>query len=380
MTPPPYTIRFSNEPALQTLYQDLLSAGQTEASLDQGFSSIDYSRIRAGTSQGGFDRSLDSAELFQRITTVPRLASAYRRYAGESLPWEPGTSAATQTALQNFDRNIAAWRATHHLPSGVNQALARHIFDWVTDAQGLALSVGNHLPERNFDETLANLGGDCTEFTKVLMTLLRRAGFDAFPVWVGEDSNGDRVEHIATGIQLGGRTVLLDPVYGAFDAQHRQTVRMSPREFLAWHWNNRALDQQSSSPAMALSFYQRALAMDPGNPHILHNRGVFHRDHRQDNVAARADFETALRSDSRFAEAHYELGNLDYDAGNYRAAVSRYTQALALHSGDSRYRRNLVLAQLHLGFRLEARRQLGILVQQDPHAEGLPMLHRLLGP
>jgi len=364
---------------LEGLFQDLLAAGRTRRDLDQGFASIDYSRVRGGASQGAFDRSLDSAELFQRITAVSGLASAYRRFAGEALPWEPGSGAATQAALQAFDRDIASWRVANALPSGTHVDLARHIFSYVTDAGGLNLSVRHNLPERNFDETIANLGGDCTEFTKVLMTLLRRAGFDAFPVWVGEDSRGDRVQHIATGIRVGGRTLLLDPIYGVFDAQHRQTVRLSEREFLAWHWNNRALDQWNVSATTAQGLFQRALWMDPANPHILLNRGLWHRDARQDPTAARADFEAALRADPRFAEAHYELGNMEYDAGLYRGAATRYAQALALHSGDSRYRRNLILAQCRLGNLPEARRQLDLLVQQDPHAEGLARLRRLVG-
>lgn len=379
MTPPPYTIRFSSEPALQTLLQDLLNAGQSRGSLDQGFASIDYSRVSAGANLSARDHALDSAELFQKITSSTGFGSAYQRFAGEALPWEPGSSSTTQSALRTFDREVASWRNANQLPSGVNLALAQHIFDWITDPQGLALSVQNNLPERNFDDSLAHQGGDCTEFTKVLMTLLKRAGFDAFPVWVGEDSRGDRVQHIATGIRLGTRTVLLDPIYGAFDAQHRQTVRLSSREFLAWHWNNRALDQQSISTATAQSLFQRALWIDPSNPHILLNRGIFHRDHRQDTAAARIDFEEALRVDSRFAEAHYELGNLDYDAGNYQEASRHYTQALALFSGDPRYRRNLVLAQFHLGNRSEARRQLDILSHDFPLSDGLVGLRRLVG-
>lgn len=379
MTPPLYTIRFSSEPALQTLYQDLLSAGQTRRGLDQGFASIDYSRVRSGLAQGNSDRSLESAELFQRITSTTGFATAYRRFAGEALPWEPGSATTTQTALQNFDQNIATWRAANGLPSGTNRALAEHIFAWVTDASGLNLSVRNNLAERNFDETLANLGGDCTEFTKVLMTLLQRVGFEAFPVWVGEDSRGDRVQHIATGISLGGRTVLLDPIYQAFDAQHRQTVRLSLREFLAWHWNNRALDAAPNSASTALDLYQRALWVDPANPHILLNRGLLHRDRRQDTTAARADFEAALGVDPRFAEAHYELGNMEYDAGRFREAVTRYSQALALNGTDSRYRRNLVLAEYRQGHLAEARRQLGLLAQQDPNAPDLSRLRRMVG-
>ncbi|MDL1872624.1 tetratricopeptide repeat protein [Deltaproteobacteria bacterium PRO3] len=379
MTPPPYTVRFSSEPALEGLFQDLLAAGQTRRDLDQGFASIDYSRVRGGASQGASDRSLDSAELFQRITAVSGLTSAYRRFAGEALPWEPGSGAATQAALQAFDRDLSAWRAANALPSGTNLDLARHIFAWVTDARGLNLSVRQNLPERNFDETIANLGGDCTEFTKVLMTLLRRAGFEAFPVWVGEDSRGDRVQHVAAGIRVGGRTLLLDPIYGAFDARHRQTVRLSDREFLAWHWNHRALDQWNVSAAAAQGLFQRALWMDPANPHILFNRGLWQRDARHDNAAARTDFEAALRADPRFSEAHYELGNMEYDAGRYREAATRYSQALALHAGDSRYRRNLILAQCRLGNLPEARRQLDLLVEQDPHAEGLAQLRRLVG-
>ncbi|MFO1464718.1 MAG: tetratricopeptide repeat protein [bacterium] len=379
MTPPAYTTRFSSDPGLQGLYSDLLAAGQSDRVLDQGFASIDYSRVQAGSLQGNADRVLDSAELFTSVTTTSGLASAYQRFAGEAIPWLPSSSATTQAVLRRFDAELARWRTELHLPSGVNRALAERIFNWVTDPQGLGLQSQTNPPERNFDETLAAGGGDCTEFTKVLLALFQRAGFSPYPVWVGVDSRGDRVNHIATGITLHGRTVLVDPIYNVFDAQHRSTSRLSLREFLAWHWNNRALDRQTSSSAAALSFYRRALQIDPANPHILLNRGIFHRDVRQDAASARTDFEAALRVDSRFHEAHYELGNLEFDAGHYREAATRFRQALALYSGDSRYRRNLILSLVRQGETLEARQQYLLLVQQDPNADDLPRLGRLVG-
>jgi len=379
LTPPPYTIRFSSDPALQRVYTDLGAAGLTDGALDQGFTSIDYSRVQAGTARSVRDRGLDSAELFGTLTTNTTLASVYQRFAGEALPWVPSNNPVTQAALQRFDAGIAAWRRTHGMPTGVNRALAEHIFQWVTDPQGLALSSQANPPERDFDQTLAAGGGDCTEFTKVLLALLQRVGFNPYPVWVGVDLHGDRVNHIATGITLNGNTVLLDPIYQVFDPSHRATTRLSLREFLAWHWNNRALDIQAASVPTALSLYQRAIQIDPANPHLWLNRGIFQRDLRHDSVAARQDFQEALRLDSSFHEAHYELGNLDYDAGQYQDAARHYQQALAQYSGDSRYRRNLILSLIRMGDRLQARQHYQILVQQDPNAGDLPRLGRLLG-
>ncbi len=379
MTPPPYTIRFSSDPALQRVYTDLGAAGFSDATLDQGFTSIDYSRVRAGTASGSSDRSLEAAELFGPLTTNGSLASIYQRFAGEALPWVPSSNRVTQAALQRFDTDLAAWRLAHHLPTGVNRALAEHIFQWVTDTQGLGLTVQTNPPERNFDETLAAGGGDCTEFTKTLMALYQRAGANAFPVWVSVDMRGDRVNHIATGITLNGNTVLADPIYHTFDAPHRSTTRLSLREFLAWHWNNRALDVQTTSTATAVGLFQRAIQIDPANPHLWLNRGIFQRDQRQDPAAARRDFQEALRLDARFSEAHYELGNLDYDAGQYQDAAQHYQQALALYSGDSRYRRNLVLALIHTGDRPLARQHYQILLREDPNAGDLPRIGRMLG-
>ncbi|MCE9625370.1 MAG: tetratricopeptide repeat protein [Deltaproteobacteria bacterium] len=379
MTPPSYTLRFSSDPALQTLYGDLIVAGESNASLDQGFTSIDYTRVQAGSLRGGTDNNLDSAELFSPVLSSSTLASAYRRFAGEALPWTPSQNATTLTALRRFDQEVASWRVANRLPTGVNRALAEHLFQWITDAQGLNLQVQTNPPERNFDETLANSGGDCTEFTKVLLALMQRAGFTVYPVWVGVDSHGDSVQHIATGLSLGGSTYLLDPVYGAFDAQHRSTIRLSLREFLAWHWNNRALDQQATSVATAEQYYGRALQIDPANPHILVNRGIFLRDQRQNTAGARVDFEAALRVDARFSEAQYELGNIEYDAGRYSEAADRFRLAVTLRGTDSRYRRNLVLSLVQAGNRTEALRQYEALVRVDSQAPGLVRLARLVG-
>jgi Tfp pilus assembly protein PilF len=110
---------------------------------------------------------------------------------------------------------------------------------------------------------------------------------------------------------------------------------------LAWHWNNIAIDRATdTSPSSALSAYEQALEMDPRNPHIYLNRGIFYAA-QGDPVRARSDFERALRIDRRFHPAYYELGNLDFDSGRFTSAIRNYRMALRLAPDESDYQANL---------------------------------------
>ena len=63
---------------------------------------------------------------------------------------------------------------------------------------------------------------------------------------------------------------------------------------------------------------------------------------------ARSCFAQAIKINPNFAEAHYNLGVLDYNAGNIDAAIDNYTHAIELNP-------NLVIAYSNLGVSLQAR-------------------------
>lgn len=373
---PPYQLQFGGDASTQALYQDLLAAGETEAGLDNGVSSVSYSAVQRGSSQGSGDRRINSAELFERISGGSH-AAAYRRFAGESLPWQSSGSATSNAVLRRFDASVATWRSEH--PNGTNRALAEYIFHWVSSSSGLNLHIVENEVERNIDEVFSSQRGDCTESTKVLLNLLTRAGFSPYPVWVKLDSAGNEANHIATGLDIGGRTFLLDPVYGHFNEAHRQHVRLSLREFLAWHWNNRALDLRTSSPSTALDLFRRAQQIDPNNPHILLNRAFVRRDNLSDPTGAQADFRAALAIDSSFHAARFELGNMEYDARRYTEAAVIFRTLVTAQPQNSSYRRNLVLALAYQGRSDEAANHFRALCRLQPNAADLPRLARLLG-
>ncbi|HEX5033964.1 MAG TPA: tetratricopeptide repeat protein, partial [bacterium] len=368
MTPPSYQLQFAGDPQTRVLYQDLLAAGETNASLDAGFSSLSYSASRRGSIQGVGDLRLQNAELFERAVSRP---AAYQRFAGEPLPWQATGNATSAEVLRRFDASVAAWRRDNNLPSGVNRALAQHVFDWVTSSSGLGLTVVENEAERNVDQVFASGRGDCTESTKALLNLLSRVGFNPYPVWVHVDSDGNRAQHIVTGLDINGQTLLLDPVFGGFNQPHRRHTRLSLREFLAWHWNNRALDLRSSAPQTALTRFAQALQIDPNNPHILLNRGMVRRDNLSNPTGARADFQAALALDASFSPASFELGNMAFDAGNFGDAATFYRQAVTSDPQNPSYRRNLILALGHLGRNQEAGPHFTVLCRLDPDARDL---------
>jgi len=329
------------------LYSELLGEGLSASTIDSGYRSIDYSGLRTGRRMTRFDHVIQSPELFQAGLTRldwARFNPLYQHYAGEALPW----MILDESTLQGFDQEITRWHSAHPEETGATEALARHIYDWVLDPSGLGIRTEVDLPELSADDAIHQRRADCSEFVKIFLTLFNRVGFSPFPVWVGRDLRGDSVQHFATGIEIAGSTFLIDPVYRTFNASHPSYTRIGLREFLAWHWNNVALDRRESNPSGALAAFERALEIDPRNPHIFLNRGIFY-SRQGDTAGARADFERALTIDRRFHPAYYELGNLDFDAGRYSEATRNYRMAVRLAPHEADYQTNLSLALSHVG-------------------------------
>jgi hypothetical protein len=337
---------------LRELYTDLRTEGLRPCEIDSGYAPTDYSRLRSRSTFERSDSRIQSAELFEGGLThlgSSRFNPLYQRSTGANLPW----LILNTTTLANFDEEIARWRRYHPGEISPTEELARHIYDWVQSSAGLGVHPQDRIPELSADEAIFQQRADCTEFVKIFLCLLSRAGFSPYPVWVGVDRNGSTVQHFATGIDVGDHTVLLDPVYREFNSPHRSYLRISLREFLAWHWNNLALDLAASpSASSTLSAFNQALEIDPRNPHIFLNRGIFYAA-QGDRVRARRDFDQSLRIDGQFHAAYYELGNLDFDAHHFRSAIRNYRRALQLSPESRDYQTNLSLALGHL--RMSAR-------------------------
>lgn len=370
-----YPLGFSGS-RLLALYSQVMATGKvTHRQMDRPLRSVDYTLHRSRP-WGRADRILQSAELFQAIVQTPSLHSVYRRWAGENLPWQPDHSADSRLATAEFDQMLQEWRSEH--PDGTQRQLAEHIFRWFTDPQGFGMVHDENAGERGFSELVGLRRGDCTEFTFGLLAFYRRAGFEARPLWVGVDMDGLSTVHVVTEIQIGSQRFNVDPIFGRFHAPHRQTAPLTDRELLAHYWSNRAQDLVSRDPRRARVFFDRAIQVDPHNPHIRMARADFFRDHRRDRSRALAEVRAALRMDRNFSPAHLRLGNWAFAQGQFGEALLHYQRAL---SGNPRNltamaNRARVLVQLQ---RLpEAREQVDQIRQLNPSYDDLNSLETLV--
>ncbi len=261
-----------------------------------------------------------------------------------------------------------------------SRELALAINRWVTAADGMNMVYDPHTVEQSAEEVMASpvRHGDCTEFTMVLLALLNRAGFQAYPIWVGRDLFGDEVQHFMVGVDVGGETLTFDPVYASFDPDygvnpsHQTSLRAPMTTLLAWHWINRGNDLRDSNHFDAAeAAYRRAAMIDPANPHILLNQGVSRSgraalallsgdrtEARRWFQSAREDLSAALRLDPAFHQAYYAWGNLELDAGRSGVAVSYYRRAVSMAPNEPRYRCDLILALIRSDQRALARSEL----------------------
>lgn len=352
----PYPLGFT-EPKLKTLYRDLRGQGTSDAELDRGCESMDYVSLKAKAPTGVADHRIQSCELFNAVVEGSFSSSAYQRYSGETLPWIPTPeNPSTQEVLGRFDRDLVRWP---------RETLAQSIYHWVLAGDGLGVEVEAVNPQRNFDEAAALRRADCPEFFVLLYALLSRAGFSPYPVWVQTDAYGQESQHLVTGLDLGGKTYLVDPYFGSFNAPHQTYARISLREYLGWHWINRAQDLEAKKTLEADVAYERARQIDPANPHLYYNRGRFSA-HRGKIKSARKDYLEALNLDPNFHQAHFGLGELAFNAGDYRKATDHYRRAVALKPQKEEYRHMLVLSLFYRGQLGEARKEYDELLRLNP--------------
>ena len=347
----------------------------THRQMDRSLQGVDYTRHRV-RQRGPADRILQSSELFQAIVQTSSLHSLYRRWAGESLPWRPDNSGDSRLALEEFDNMLQEWRQDH--PQGTQRQLAEHIFHWFTDPQGFGMVHDERAGERGFSELAGLRRGDCTEFTFGLMAFYRRAGIPARPLWVGVDMDGLSTVHVVTEIRIGSQRFNVDPIFRRFHAPHLQTAPLSDRELLGHYWSNRAQDLVSRDPRRARVYFDRALQVDPYNPHIRMARADFFRDQRNDRNGARDEIRAALRIDRNFSPAHLRFGNWAFAQDRFREALRHYGRALAGDPRNLTAMANRVRALVRLGRNAQAKEQIGQIRQLNPRYNRLNELETLV--
>lgn len=145
---------------------------------------------------------------------------------------------------------------------------------------------------------------------------------------------------------------------------------LNPSDPRCYYFLSKAYD---SSPAQAdevIQRFRRFAELEPQNAHALYYYAMSLWKGRRAQ-GADANFEQiesllkkSIELDSKFPEAHFELGNLYSDQKRYDLAVPQYEQTLGLNADlpDAHYR--LAQAFVHTGKKESAERELGIYQQQ----------------
>lgn len=325
--------------------------------LDVPLPSIDYER---NTSRlvGRTNGVEESYELFRALTEVAGLPSVYRRFERENLPWVPDASdTAAGSVLSVIDGFREDWQKAYRSDGTSRRTLAEKIHHWLTDPNGFGMVHDETAPEQGFNGLVRNRRGACTEYAFLLLAFYQRAGIPARPMWVGVDMDGHSNIHVCVQIEVRGEQILVDPIFERFGAPHRAVAPMSYRELLAWHENNRGRDAAETEPLRALAHLDRALLIDPFNPHIRVNRALL-LDRLGRRQEAQSEIEAALRLAPSFSPAHLALGNRAYDDGRWDDATVEYRSAIASNTENWNARENLIRALVQTGDRAGAEREL----------------------
>lgn len=115
----------------------------------------------------------------------------------------------------------------------------------------------------------------------------------------------------------------------------------------------------------ARSLYGRALEIDPAFPEVLNNLGALELDARRFGEAGRL-FQRALEARPEFAEASCNLGVVAAEEGRPEEAIERYRQAIALRPDYPEAQNNLANVLSAMGEHAEAVTVLEALLARHP--------------
>lgn len=138
----------------------------------------------------------------------------------------------------------------------------------------------------------------------------------------------------------------------------KDTGSAAPQELVnAVDWYELACEQEDSSPDLAISSYQEALRLDPGQAGANLNLGrLFHE--KGELCTAEKHYRTAVAADPSDSTATYNLGVLLEDQNRFSEAIAAYQNALQLEPEMKEAHFNLAGVYEHLGKREPALRHL----------------------
>lgn len=141
---------------------------------------------------------------------------------------------------------------------------------------------------------------------------------------------------------------------------------LDPRDPRCYYFLSKAYDSSPGQADEVIQRFRRFSELQPQNSRALYYyamslwKGRRAQDASLDFGQIESLLKKSVEMDSKFPEAHLQLGNLYSDQRKYSDAAPQYEQALALNSdlADAHYR--LGQAYVHLGKRDEAQQQLQV--------------------
>ncbi|MBF0493160.1 MAG: hypothetical protein HQM15_10325 [Deltaproteobacteria bacterium] len=182
--------------------------------------------------------------------------------------------------LQQFALALNSYRRANSPAS--QQQILQFIFEFPLREEGWHLQLDQvssreASPERTAIQALRDHHAKCTGIAYVYAALLTAAGYNPQFAWRSQNISGEVIEHLYLSVQFSsGERYVFDPLFYGVALHHatfsEAITTISPREVLAWHYNNEAIDLVNQSRrGEALQLFRIALDLDPLNPHIRRN-------------------------------------------------------------------------------------------------------------
>ncbi|HEY8204335.1 MAG TPA: tetratricopeptide repeat protein [Pyrinomonadaceae bacterium] len=138
-----------------------------------------------------------------------------------------------------------------------------------------------------------------------------------------------------------------------------------------------ALLRHEQGDVQAIEFYREAITAGDNIAEAYCNLGIIELD-RGNMVGALDNFTQSLKHDARHVEAHYNLANLYYDAGDFPLARLHYEAATQIEPNFSLVYYNLALVYHRLANVVGARRALHKYKELEPGDEEIELVDQLL--
>lgn len=141
----------------------------------------------------------------------------------------------------------------------------------------------------------------------------------------------------------------------------------------------KGLQLDEKNDALAEKLYLEAIKSSVSVADSYCNLGIIHAK-RGETVIAIDCFTQALSVDPRHTEAHYNLANMYYDAGNFPLALTHYEVAMRMEDAFPEIAYNLALTHLCLENRekaVEILSQYLEIADPDDHGQAKKLIHLL---